>query len=402
VPEFAKAESLDQGKTVKQALDLEIPRCVTNLRFYADLLVNYHNFATDMESPFPSQSTVRHEPIGVVGVISPWNLPLYLLSWKVAPALAMGNCVVAKPSEMTSLTAFKLAELTKEAGFPDGVFNVVFGLGQTAGQAIVEHPAIRAISFTGGTVTGRKIAALAAPHGKKVSLELGGKNPAVIFEDCDMDVAVNTSVRAGFANQGEICLCCSRIFVQRSIYPEFIEKFVAQVAALKVGDPSDPTTDMGALVSKDHQNKVMSYIELAKKEGGKIHCGGLAPVVTNHENGFFVAPTVITNVDPTSRIMQEEIFGPVVCVVPFDTEADAIALANGVEYGLAASVWTVDGKRGQRVARQIKSGVVWINCWMVRDLSTPFGGVKASGFGREGGTYALEFFSDIKTITSAL
>ncbi|PJF16501.1 hypothetical protein PSACC_03688 [Paramicrosporidium saccamoebae] len=396
-----KAESQDQGKTLKQAQELEIPRCVTNLRYYAGLVVNFHEISTEMEIPGAiSHSNVRHEPIGVVGIISPWNLPLYLLTWKIAPALAMGNCIVAKPSELTSLTAYMLLELFSAAGFPPGVMNVVFGYGNTVGQAIVGHSGISAISFTGGTATGRTIAATAASRGKKVSLELGGKNPAIIFEDCDFEAAVNTSVRAGFSNQGEICLCCSRIYVQRSIYEKFLDAFAARVSALKVGDPLDSSSDMGALVSKAHQEKVLSYIDLARGEKAQILCGGSAVSVSGCEGGFFVSPTIITGVSQKSRVIQEEIFGPVVCVMPFDTEEEAVMLANDVEYGLAASVWTSDGKRGQRVARGIKSGVVWINCWMVRDLATPFGGVKSSGYGREGGTYALEFFSDTKSITA--
>lgn len=364
-------------------------------------MLNFHETATTIEAPLCAQTVTRHEPIGVVGVISPWNLPLYLLTWKVAPALAMGNCVVAKPSELTSLTAFRLAQLVKQAGFPDGVFNFVFGYGHAAGQALVEHAAVPAVSFTGGTMTGRRIAAAAAPFGKKLSLELGGKNPAIVFADCDLDAAVATSVRAAFSNQGEICLCCSRILVQRPIYEEFLARLAHQAAALKVGDPLDPDTQMGALVSAAHRAKVASYIDTAKQEGARIVCGGdTAFRVAGLEEGFFLPPTIVADADPASRLMQEEIFGPVVGVVPFETEEEAVALANGVEYGLAASVWTRDGARGQRVAQQIKSGVVWVNCWMVRDLASPFGGVKASGYGREGGRHSLEFFSDIKTITT--
>jgi len=270
--------------------------------------------------------------------------------------------------------------------------NFVFGCGHITGQYIVEHPDIRAISFTGGTVTGRKIAASAATLGKKVSLELGGKDPLVVFADCDFDACVATAVAAGFSNQGEICLCCSRIFVERSIYDNFLKQLTSKVAALKVGDPFDPETSVGAMISKTHQQKVYSYIELAKNENAKIHCGGEIPTIKGFEGGFFVAPTVISGAESNSRLMKEEIFGPVVCVTPFDSEEEVVSMANNVEYGLAASVWTNDGKKGQRVARQIKSGIVWVNCWMVRDLATPFGGVKASGYGREGGTYALEFF----------
>jgi aminomuconate-semialdehyde/2-hydroxymuconate-6-semialdehyde dehydrogenase len=359
--------------------------------------------ATETELPaIPSLSFTRHEPLGVVGIISPWNLPLYLFTWKIAPALAMGNCVVAKPSEFTSLTAYKFAGIAKEAGVPDGVLNFVFGCGGTAGQMLVEHRHIRAVSFTGGTTTGRKIAGAASHLGKKVSLELGGKNPSIIFADCDLENAIATSVRAAFTNQGEICLCCSRILVERSIFDTFLQRFVEKVTLLKVGNPLDPDTDVGALVSKVHHSKVYSYVELAKEENATIHCGGTIPTIEGFEKGHFLTPTVISGLKLESRLLKEEIFGPVVCVVPFDSEEDAIHIANDVDYGLAASVWTNDGRKGQRVGRQVKTGIVWINCWMVRDLATPFGGVKASGYGREGGTYALEFFSDIKTITTAL
>ncbi len=394
------AESQDQGKTIGQAAGLEIPRCVANIRYFANLMVSLQGQSSELEGPTPARSVVRYEPMGVVGIISPWNLPLYLLTWKAAPALAMGNCVVAKPSEMTSLTAFKLAKLFPDAGFPPGVFNLVFGYGQSAGQALVMHPNVRAISFTGGTVTGRRIAEMAAQTGKKVSLELGGKNPAIIFADSDLDLAVETSVRAAFANQGEVCLCCSRILVERPIYASFMEKFIPKVKGLVVGDPSSPTTSVGALVSKAHQEKVLSYISLALKEGHTVCCGSAsAPKITGFEEGYFVLPTVIADVGRSSPLMREEIFGPVVCVMPFDSEDEAILIANEIEYGLAASIWSKDGQKARRVAERVKSGVVWINCWMVRDLATPFGGVKASGYGREGGEYSLIFFSDIKTIT---
>lgn len=396
---------MDQGKTIRQARDFEIPRCVANLRYYADLVKNYHEISTELEGPIAAQSVTRHEPLGVVGIIIPWNLPLYLLTWKVAPALIMGNCVVAKPSEWTSLTAYKLSQLVKDAGFPEGALNIVFGYGHEVGQAIVEHPSIRAISFTGGTVTGRKIAAGAAILGKKVSLELGGKNPGIIFADCieDLDTTVAACIKSSFANQGQICLCTSRIYVENTIYDRFLDKFTTATKALKVGDPFDEAIDLGAIVSAEHQKKILSYIEAAKEQNATIICGGeKMSCIVGHEGGFFVQPTVIANIPHNSPIIQEEIFGPVVTVIPFESEEEVVRLANDVSYGLAASVWTKNGKRAQRVARQIKSGVVWINCWMIRDLATPFGGVKASGYGREGGSYSLEFFSDIKVITSAL
>lgn len=400
---LAEAESRDQGKTLAQARHLEIPRCATNLRFYASLLLNHREICSQTEAPaVHSTSQTVHEPIGVVGVISPWNLPLYLLTWKVAPALAMGNCVIAKPSELTSLTAFMLTSMATEAGFPPGVFNVIFGTGDSAGRSLVEHPQVQAVSFTGGTVTGRKIAAMAAPLGKKCSLELGGKNAAVVFADCDLDEAVQTSVRAAFSNQGEICLCCSRVYVHEAIYAEFARRFVQESSKLVVGDPLDPQTSLGSVISQAHLEKILSYLELARSEGAQILLGGERRVVKDHEGGYFVAPTIIAGAAQSSRLMQEEIFGPVVCLSSFSTEEQAISLANDVQYGLATSIWTLNGGVANRVARQVKSGVVWINCWMVRDLATPFGGMKASGIGREGGTYSLEFFSDIKTITTAL
>lgn len=403
---LAKAESLDQGKSINQALNVEIPRCVTNLRYYSDLILNYNQYVTEMETPIACQNVIRNEPLGVVVVISPWNLPLYLLTWKIAPALAMGNCVIAKPSELTSLTAFKLAELLTTAGFPPGVLNILFGRGSTVGNSLVSQPTVKAISFTGGTVTGQKIANAAAssvPFGKKVSLELGGKNPSIVFADCDFENTIQDSIKAAFSNQGEICLCMSRVYVEKSIYERFVTKFVELAKAIKVGNPLDVATEMGAIVSKEHLQKILSFIDLARRENDTILLDGSSFNASGeNKDGYFVGPTVITNVQQSSRLIQEEIFGPVVCILPFDGEEEAINFANNSAYGLAASVWTVDGRKAQRVARKIKSGVVWINCWMIRDLATPFGGVKSSGYGREGGTFALEFFSDIKTITTTI
>lgn len=380
-----------------------MPRCVANLRYFANLILDFHGYTTEMDAPgVSSVSTVRHEPIGVVSIITPWNLPLYLLTWKMAPALAMGNCVVAKPSEYTSLTAFKLASLIARAGFPPGVINLVFGRGDVVGRALVEHPGVAAISFTGGTVTGRKIAQMAAATPKKVSLELGGKNAAVVFADCDLQSTVETCIRSSFANQGEICLCSSRIYVERTIYEKFREMFVSGTAALKVGNPRNPATYMGALVSREHQKKVLSYIETAKRENLTILHQGNVLSEPGLEEGNFVPPIIIENPPPNSPLEQEEIFGPIVCISPFDGELEAIQRANGVRYGLSACVWSRDVSKCERVARQIKAGVVWINCWMVRDLATPFGGVKESGYGREGGRYSLEFFSNVKTVTAAI
>ena len=334
----------------------------------------------------------------MVACISPWNLPLYLFTWKVAPALAAGNCVVAKPSELTPVTAYLLSTWVKEAGFPDGVFNVLHGLGPEVGEAMVTHPDIAAVSFTGGTTTGARIAGHVAPKFKKMSLELGGKNPAIIFEDADFEDALRTTLRSSFANQGQICLCGSRILIQRSIYDKFKEALVAKASKMVAGDPLDPSTKLGAVVSEAHMEKILSYIALAKEEGGQVLCGGHRLHPEGVEGGFYVAPTVIEGLGPACRTNQEEIFGPVVTLQPFDTEEEALALANDTAYGLAATLWTTDLKRAHRVAAGIESGIVWVNTWLLRDLRTPFGGVKASGLGREGGFDALEFFTEPQNI----
>jgi aminomuconate-semialdehyde/2-hydroxymuconate-6-semialdehyde dehydrogenase len=338
-------------------------------------------------------------PVGVVGCISPWNLPLYLFTWKIAPALAAGCTVIAKPSELTPMTAFLFSKLCIEAGLPDGVLNIVHGLGNKVGQAIIEHPEITAISFTGGTVTGKTIAATAAPMFKKLSLELGGKNPNIVFADCDFEKAVSTSIQSSFSNQGEICLCGSRILVERSLYDKFVSEFVNRTRELLVGDPLEEKTRVGALVSESHMNKVLGYIELAKQEGGKILCGGSRVKIEGRcEQGYFVAPTVIVGLDQNCRTNQEEIFGPVVTIMPFDSEEEAIGYANSNAYGLSATVWTENLTRAHRVAHQIKSGIIWVNCWLLRDLRTPFGGMKQSGVGREGGWEALRFFTEAKNV----
>jgi len=394
--EFAALESRDQGKPVSLARSVDIPRAIANFRFFAGAIRHDH---TDFHPMAGALNYTLRRPVGVMGLITPWNLPLYLLTWKVAPALAMGNTIVAKPSELTPLTANALAEVFDQIGAPKGIFNLVHGLGAEAGDAIVSHPEIKGISFTGGTSTGALVAASAAPKFKKLSLELGGKNPTLIFADCDFDAAVEGAARAGFANQGEICLCGSRILVERSIHDRFLTALTQRVAAMKVGDPSAQDTQVGALVSADHRDKVESYIELGKQEGGTIECGGKRPELAEKlQDGYYLEPTVISGLTPSCRTATEEIFGPVVTVHPFDDEREAMAMANGVRYGLAASLWTTNLSRAHRLAEELESGMVWVNTWLLRDLRVPFGGMKDSGVGREGGRYSLEFFSESRNI----
>jgi aminomuconate-semialdehyde/2-hydroxymuconate-6-semialdehyde dehydrogenase len=390
--ELARMESDDNGKPVSLARRMDIPRAVANFRFFATAIL-HHASAAHVTDQIALNYTLR-QPVGVAGLISPWNLPLYLLSWKIAPAIASGNTCVAKPSELTPLTANRLAELSLEAGLPPGVMNIVHGYGAKAGAAICEHPDVPLISFTGGTVTGAKVAAAAAPMFKKLSLELGGKNPNVIFADADLDDTIATSIQSSFANQGEICLCGSRIFVERAIYDEFVDRFVAATKKLRIGDPTDASTDVGALISEAHLEKVTGYLALAKEEGGTIVTGG------NRVNraGYFLEPAVITGLGTDCRVLQEEIFGPVVTITPFDDDADAIRMANSTKYGLSATVWTRDLKRAHRVAAALHAGTVWINCWLLRDLRVPFGGAKESGVGREGGFESLEFFTEQKNV----
>jgi aminomuconate-semialdehyde/2-hydroxymuconate-6-semialdehyde dehydrogenase len=394
---LALAESVDNGKSLKLAKNLDIPRASANLRFFATAAIHFASEAHITDTAAINYTT--RTPIGVAGCISPWNLPLYLFTWKIAPALAAGCTVVAKPSELTPMTAFLFSELCAEAGLPNGVLNVVHGLGPKAGQAIVEHPDISAISFTGGTATGKKIAATAAPMFKKLSLELGGKNPNIIFADCDLEQALQTSILSSFSNQGEICLCGSRILVERSLYDKFVNEFVKLTQALTIGDPLDEKTKVGALVSEAHTKKVLSYIALAQQEGGKILTGGRQVKVNGRcENGYFVEPTVITGLGHQCRTNQEEIFGPVVTIMPFDHEEEALQYANSTAYGLSATIWTENLKRAHRVAAQVKSGIIWVNCWLFRDLRTPFGGMKQSGVGREGGWEALRFFTETRNV----
>lgn len=399
--EFAAAESQDQGKTVATARTVDIPRAISNFRYYAGHVLHTEEMATVLEGARAINFSVR-KPYGVAGLISPWNLPLYLATWKIAPAIAMGNTCVIKPSELSPLTATMLGEVLNAAGIPPGVVNIVHGLGPNAGQAIIEHPKIPIISFTGGTVTGKRIAATAAPLMKKLSLELGGKNANIVFKDCDLDECIATTVRSSFANQGEICLCGSRILVERPIYDEFVRRLIEATQKFKAGDPSEPSSHMGALISADHLKKVLSYIDIAVKEGGKVECGGKRPdgLPDRCKDGYFLEPTIITGLSPAARCNTEEIFGPVVTIGAFDTEDEAVAIANSVEYGLSATVWCNDTRRANRVALELDTGYVWINCWLVRDLRMPFGGTKMSGIGREGGKYAMDFYTEVKTICS--
>lgn len=390
--ELARLESDDNGKPVALAKRMDIPRAVANFRFFATAIL-HHATEAHVTDQVALNYTLR-QPIGVAGLISPWNLPLYLLSWKIAPAIASGNTCVAKPSELTPLTANRLAELSLEAGLPPGVMNIVHGYGAKAGAAICEHPDVPLISFTGGTVTGARVAAAAAPLFKKLSLELGGKNPNVIFADADLDEAIRTSIQSSFANQGEICLCGSRIFVQRAIYDQFVDRFVAATKKLRIGDPTDATTDVGALISEAHLQKVTGYLALAKEEGGTIVTGGNRV----DRPGYFLEPAIVTGLTCECRVLQEEIFGPVVTITPFDDDADAIRNANSTRYGLSATVWTRDLQRAHRVAAALHAGTVWINCWLLRDLRVPFGGMKESGVGREGGFESLNFFTEAKNV----
>ncbi len=394
---FAEAESKDNGKPISLAKSIDIPRAASNFRFFGNAITQFSSESHESIGQDAINYTLR-QAIGVVGCISPWNLPLYLFTWKIAPAIAAGNCVIAKPSEVTPMTAYLLSEICNEGGLPKGVLNIVHGLGGTTGQAIIEHPDIKAISFTGGTSTGAHIAKIAAPMFKKLSLELGGKNPNIIFADCDYEDMLNTTVRSSFANQGQICLCGSRIFIEHTIYEAFKLDFIKKVKALKVGHPSKSDTHIGALVSKDHLEKVKAYIQIAKEENGTVLCGGNEVLVKGYENGYYLEPTVIEVPSDDCSVNQEEIFGPVVTIMPFQYEDEVLQMANKVKYGLSATLWTNNLKRTMRMSNQLQAGIVWVNTWMLRDLRTPFGGVKASGVGREGGFEALRFFTEAKNV----
>jgi len=398
---FARAESIDTGKPISLARTLDIPRAVANFRFFATAILHTESEAHTTDN-VAFNYTLR-QPRGIAGLISPWNLPLYLLSWKIAPAIAVGNTAIAKPSELTPMTAYMLCEIVREASLPNGVLNVVHGTGPNVGAAITAHPKINTISFTGGTVTGRKVAEACAPLFKKVSLELGGKNPNVVFADADLDAAIAGSVRSSFANQGQVCLCGSRVFVERSAYKDFVERFIEKASQLKMGDPLDEKTDQGAIASKTQLEKIKFYVDLAQKEGGKVALGGKAPESINERcrDGYFFQPTVVTGLPVSCRTNREEIFGPVVTITPFDNEEEVINYANDCDYGLASSVWTQNLTRAHRVAERINTGTVWVNCWLVRDLRVPFGGMKQSGVGREGGEEALRFFTEAKNICIA-
>ncbi len=394
--ELASLESLDTGKPITLAKAVDASRSVANFRFFAQFSRDFsvENFEMD-----DAMNHVVLKPVGIAGLITPWNLPLYLLSWKIAPAIVMGNTVVAKPSELTPLTANLLSQTLDEIGFPGGVVNILHGLGSEAGQAIVENPKINLISFTGGTLTGKKVAETAAPMFKKLSLELGGKNATIILDDANLDSSIPEIARSAFMNQGQVCLCGSRILVSDKIWDEFVDKFVGYVKNMKVGDPSSEDSDLGALVSFAHRDKVESYIHLAEREGGKILCGGKSPTLPSpFDKGAFLEPTVVSDLSHMSRTATEEIFGPVVTLHPFRTDEEAIEIANCTDYGLAGSVWTGDTNRGKLVAEKIETGMVWVNTWLHRDLRVPFGGVKDSGVGREGGRWSLSFFSEAVNI----
>ena len=394
---LALIESVDNGKPLHLAKTVDIPRAAANFNFYATGILHYSSHAHAMEDTAINY-TLR-QPVGVAGCISHWNLPLYLFTWKIAPALAAGCTVVAKPSEVTPMTAYLLSEICIQAGLPKGVLNIVHGLGPKVGNAIVSHKDIPLISFTGGTKTGAHIASVAGPMFKKMSLELGGKNPNIIFADCDYDKMLSTTMLSSFANQGQICLCGSRIFVERPIYEKFKNDFVEKTKKLTVGPPLQDGVKIGAVVSKSHMEKILSYVELAKQEGGKVLSGGKRKIIDGEfQDGFYVEPTIIEGLSYDCRTNQEEIFGPVVTITPFDTEEEVLMMANSTMYGLASTVWTQDITKANRVASELHTGIVWINCWLLRDLRTPFGGVKSSGVGREGGFEAFDFFTEPKNV----
>ncbi len=399
--EFAYYESKDTGKPITQARTVDIPRAIANLRFFSEYVHSF-DFESNLTDDISKNKVVR-SPLGVVGCISPWNLPLYLFSWKIAPALIAGNTVLAKPSELTPYTAFKLGEICQDSGLPPGVLNIIHGQGNIAGDAVVSHPKIKAVSFTGGTATGKLIAEKTASSFKKLSLEMGGKNPAIIFSDCNYDKMLETVIWSSFSNQGQVCLCSSRILIEKSIYEKFKKDFISLVSELIVGDPNDEETQFGAVSSQAHYNKILDYIILGKQEGGEILLGGNAVKINGRcKDGYFIEPTIFQGLKNSCQTNQDEIFGPVVTLIPFDTEEDGIQIANNIKYGLSATIWTEDMVKAQRVAKGVDAGVIWVNCWLVRDLRTPFGGMKKSGLGREGGDEALRFFTEPKNICTLI
>jgi aminomuconate-semialdehyde/2-hydroxymuconate-6-semialdehyde dehydrogenase len=395
--ELALAETTDNGKPLWLSKKVDIPRASANFRFFATGIMHFAAESHSMEDKAINY-TLR-QPIGIVGCISPWNLPLYLFTWKIAPALAAGNCVIAKPSEVTPVSAYLLSRICKEAGLPEGVLNIVHGKGERTGEAIVKHPGIKAISFTGSTRAGQRIASIAAPMFKKLSLELGGKNPNIIFADCDWDKMMKTTIQSSFSNLGQICLCGSRIIIEAAVYDQFKKEFIEMVKQLRVGDPLLEDSKQGAIVSRQHFEKITRAVELAEKEGGTVLCGGKVINPGGRcEQGFFIEPTVIEGLGPNCETNKEEIFGPVVTLQPFNTQEEAIALANACSYGLSATIWTQDISIANKTAMQLEAGIIWINCWLLRDLRTPFGGVKNSGVGREGGWEAFRFFTEAKNV----
>ena len=399
--DFANYESRDTGKPVTLAQSVDIPRAIANFRFFGEYGPTF-KFNSELNND-QSENRVVHAPLGVVGCISPWNLPLYLFTWKIAPALMAGNTVLAKPSEITPYTAYKLGEICEDANLPAGVLNIIHGQGITAGDALINHKGVQAISFTGGTATGKIIAQKTAASFKKLSLEMGGKNPAIIFTDCNYNKMLETVVQSSFSNQGQICLSSSRILIQTEIFQRFKKDFIGKVNKLIVGDPQDHESNLGAVSSKNHFEKIMNYIELAEKEGGNILLGGKAVKLNGRcKKGWFIEPTIIEGLTNTAKTNQEEIFGPVVTLIPFNDEEDAIQIANESDYGLSATIWTEDKERATRVSNQVEAGVIWVNCWLVRDLRTPFGGMKQSGMGREGGSEALRFFTEQKNVCTSI
>ena len=399
--EFAFYESKDTGKPITQARTVDVPRAIANFRFFSEYSYSFE-FETKLKDDI-SKNKVLRSPLGVVACISPWNLPLYLFSWKIAPALIAGNTVLAKPSELTPYTAFKLGEICQDSGLPAGVLNIIHGRGNVAGDALVSHPKIKAVSFTGGTATGKLIAKKTASSFKKLSLEMGGKNPAIIFSDCRYDTMLDTVTRSSFSNQGQICLCSSRILIEKSIYDKFKKDFISRVSELIVGDPNNENTQFGSISSQAHYDKILDYIDLGKKEGGEILLGGNEVKINGRcKDGYFIEPTIFQGLKNSCKTNQDEIFGPIVTLIPFDTEEDVIRISNNIKYGLSATIWTEDKVKAQRVAKEIDAGVIWVNCWLVRDLRTPFGGMKKSGLGREGGDDALRFFTEPKNICTPI